>query len=51
MTPQGPLARRIAARKGIVAPEPVEPKPEPKPVRRPEWLDRLKARDETGRLS
>ena len=50
MTPQGPLARRIAARKGLPI-EPVAPKPEPKPVRRPEWLDRLKARDETGRLS
>lgn len=46
--PAGPLARRIAARKG-------QPIPEPdhrlvivaEPVVRPPWLERLRARDNT----
>lgn len=50
MTPQGPLARRIAARRG----EPVADAP--KPTRRPTppkpaWLERLQAKDFTGNVA
>lgn len=52
VTPSGPLARRIAARKGQSIAEAV-PKPAPKPATepwRPVWLRNLTARDETGRV-
>ena len=48
--PNGPLARRIAARKGIVLPKQPEPVREPEPPHKPLWLRHLTARDETGRV-
>jgi hypothetical protein len=51
--PAGPLARRIAARKG----QPCDPKQDRRmlvvaePIHKPAWIERLTARDDTGRLS
>jgi hypothetical protein len=50
MTPQGPLTRRIAERRGIPQ-QPAKVSRRPLPPVKPAWLERLTARDETGRLS
>lgn len=45
MTPAGPIARRIAARRGEPVPQPA-PKSTPKAEPcRPAWLDRLTAKE------
>jgi hypothetical protein len=60
MTGSGPLTRRIQARRtgqqsqetvcaSRAIPAPSTAAPPPAPVRRPEWLSRLTAKDMTGR--
>jgi hypothetical protein len=54
MTPAGPLARRIAARRGeVIAPPDCKPTPQTAPKAepwRPPWLRNLEAKDMTGRV-